>query len=205
MALREYFLSLLLAAGVALAPLTSQAAVIPCDYFDPEDPFCQAECDFDPSLPWCEVVGNSNVAFIPGLEGSRLYRQNGLGNEDELWVPTTNQDAEQLYMNDAGQSIDPNIYTRDIIDRTKYLFPIYEDFINFMDTDMVGGGIIHEWRPLPYDWRLSVDQAAALPSMKQNIEELANSSDSGKVTIIAHSNGGLVAKLLLNDTDVASK
>lgn len=176
------------------------------------DGFCDAPYVFtggQDDWPLAQAIagisdGLSNVLFIPGFQGSRLYRRGALG-EDELWVPTTNQDAEQLMLDDNGQSLDPGVYTRDIIDRTKFFFPIYEDFIEFMDNDMVGASVINGWRAFPYDWRMSVDDIAVLPELSQNLEELAASSASGKVTIIAHSNGGLVAKLMLNNPAVASK
>jgi parallel beta-helix repeat protein len=180
-----------------------------------EDGFCDSPYSFaggSDHLPWAVPIteppelnaGASNVLFIPGFQGSRLYRQSFLG-EDELWVPTRNQDAEQLFLNEAGQPLDANIYTRDIIDRTKFIFPIYEGFIDFMDKEMVGAGIINEWRALPYDWRLAVDEVATQPSLKQGLEELVASSDSGKVTVITHSNGGLVAKMALSDPAIANQ
>jgi len=177
-----------------------------------DDGFCDAPYVFtggQDDWPLAQAIagisdGPSNVLFLPGFQGSRLYRPGALG-EDELWVPTTNQDAEQLMLDDSGQPLDPNIYTRDIIDHTKFFFPIYEGFIEFMDNDMVGAGVINEWRAFSYDWRLAASDIAALPGLSQTVDELAASSASGKVTIVAHSNGGLIAKLLLNDPGVAAQ
>ena len=87
-----------------------------------------------------------------------------------------------------------------------------------MDEEMVGAGIINEWKALPYDWRLALEDmlasgkkigekngednisyldATSTPYIFQELERLAETSDTGKVTIITHSNGGLVAKYLL--------
>ena len=166
-------------------------------------------------------VGLSNVAFLPGLQGSRLYR---LG-EDQLWEPTRNQDVEELYLSDDGDSMNSSIYTRDVIDESPQVingYNIYKGFIQFMDEEMVGAGIINEWKALPYDWRLALEDmlasgkkigekngednisyldATSTPYIFQELERLAETSDTGKVTIITHSNGGLVAKYLLRQLE----
>lgn len=160
--------------------------------------------------------GYANVAFIPGFQASRLYKDGMLG-EDRLWEPTNrNEDARDLMMGEAGVSVDPNIYTRDIIDET-YGFNIYKDFMEFMDG-LAGEGTIADWQALPYDWRISPREVAergvkatdgtisyfsplpadTQPYMIETLEELADSSANGKVTIIAHSSGGLVAKALID-------
>ncbi len=160
--------------------------------------------------------GYANVAFIPGFQASRLYK-GGAWGEDRLWEPTNrNEDARDLMMNEAGVSIDPNVYTRDIIDEA-YGFNIYKGFREFMDG-LVDERTIVDWEPLPYDWRLTPQVVAergvaedngnisyfsplltgTRPYMIESLERLADSSANGKVTIIAHSSGGLVAKALID-------
>lgn len=148
-------------------------------------------------------TGKQSVLFLPGFQGSRLYRQ-GIAGEDKLWVPSRNQDAEQLFLDKAGVSIDPGIYTRDIIDSAKNVIPIYDGFINFMDG-LAMSDVINGWSAFAYDWRRSVDDIASSADLVALVNDLADSSDSGKVTIIAHSNGGLIAKLLLNKPSVAQR
>ena len=70
------------------------------------------------SLP-NNLSGNSSVLFIPGLQASRLYEGTvlncSLNCEDQLWEPNANSDVEDLYLDESGNSIRSNIYTRDII------------------------------------------------------------------------------------------
>ena len=163
----------------------------------------------------------SSVLFLPGLEASRLYRP----GEDQVWEPTRNQDVEELYLFPSGESIDTDIYTRDIIDEAPRIingYNVYKKFINFMDEDLVGQGIIKEWKLIPYDWRLDFDkilasgkkigetdgrdnltylEATTTPLIFQELARLAENSDTGEVTIITHSNGGLLAKYLLNQLE----
>ncbi len=154
--------------------------------------------------------GASNVLFIPGLEASRLYKQ-GILFEDQLWEPNNKIDVEQLYLDVNGNSLNSGIYTRDIIKETNTPLPsgfagqnVYKSFSNMMDG-LVGSGKINRWESYAYDWRQEVqdivyngtnyfDEKISLEGM---LDLLSESSQNGKVTIVAHSNGGLIAKALL--------
>jgi len=73
---------------------------------------------------------------------------------------------------------------------------------------------IADWKAAAYDWRLSLDdllnngkeldgkiyyeESTSTPYIEQTLRALARTSKTSKVTIVAHSNGGLVAKALLN-------
>ncbi|MBI2120225.1 MAG: right-handed parallel beta-helix repeat-containing protein [Parcubacteria group bacterium] len=158
------------------------------------------------------TTGYSNVAFLPGLEASRLYTQGALF-ENQLWEPNRNGDVEKLYLSSTtGESLLSNVYTRDTIGTAYGLTNIYSSFIAFMD-DLKASGTVHDWEQLPYDWRFDYEkilasgkktgekisylEATSTPFILQELRRLAEDSDTGKVTIITHSNGGLVAKYLL--------
>ena len=176
----------------AAAPIEGNALFIP---FLTEPPSEESEC--------C-----SSVVFIPGLEASRLY-VTGLISENKLWEPNRRADVEKLYLNEEGQGITAGIYTKDIIDEA-FGFNIYKKFMESMDN-LVNEAIISEWHALPYDWRQSQSDLARLDTvvrkgddfdlvnMVDEIINLSTSSMTGKVTIIAHSNGGLIAKLLIDE------
>lgn len=151
----------------------------------------------------CKIDCNSSVLFIPGLEASRLYEKRSDGTEDQLWEPNGNSDIEALYLNSDGTSIKSNIYTRDIIKETNVPVPsgfagqnIYKSFSDMMDG-LVSGGKIKEWKSYPYDWRKDVNDIVNNETLGSTLQSLVASSTSGKVTIVAHSNGGLIAKALL--------
>lgn len=168
-------------ASLLLMPMTSEAQIIAlpdCDLF-PNDPFC---AEFNDEK-WKAVI------FIPGLQGSRLYTQ-GSFFENQLWEPNWNADVVKLYMDEFGHSINNDIYTNDIIDEA-FGYNIYKKFISFMD-EMVDDNVITTWRAMPYDWRYDIDDD--LNSLIEELESLDNDYD---VTIITHSNGGLVVKALL--------
>lgn len=156
-------------------------------------------------------IGYSNVVFLPGLEASRLY-QHGALFENKLWEPNQNDDVRKLYLNPDGTPQNNDIYTRDIIGQA-FGFNVYAKFIDSMDK-LVTDGVINEWKSFPYDWRhdqISIANKGILLEsgkvyrMIEEIEKLAQASDTGKVTLITHSNGGLVGKALTSKLEEQGK
>jgi len=167
----------------------------------------------------------SNIMFIPGFQASRLYKMEGdysLGTEYEnkIWEPGILGGPSDMYMDENGESIDKGIYTRDVMSRAK-LFGIgvlsfYKSFFEKLDT-MVTDGEMANWKPIAYDWRFSpldivkrgVEDsngnisytkeltALQVPYMIDQLQKLVDTSNNDKVTIVTHSNGGLVAKALI--------
>lgn len=158
-------------------------------------------------VPICTVDCFSNVLFLPGIEASRLYKQKnilGIPIEDQLWEPNVNSDVEDLYLNQSGQSLN-NIYTKDVIDKGLGVSPVYDLFIKKMNQLVIDKKIT-EWQPYAYDWRQDVEDIvnngtkyqSGTVSLVDTLQSLVGpASKNGKVTIIAHSNGGLLAKALL--------
>lgn len=167
------------------------------------------------------LTGNSNVLFLPGLEASRLYAPDYNGGTDKLWEPNGNDDlTKKLFMNPDGSAVREDIYTKDVIDNA-YLpnkGNVYKSFLEQLSEMKNTDNIIADYSVVPYDWRLSLDDilkngamysngrlyysgllgATSTPYIIAELRRLARTSRSGKVTIVAHSNGGLVAKALTN-------
>ncbi|HYC34655.1 MAG TPA: right-handed parallel beta-helix repeat-containing protein [Candidatus Paceibacterota bacterium] len=152
----------------------------------------------------------SSVIFLPGIQASRLYKK-GSVFEDQLWEPNPfSSDVPDLYLNQNGASINSNIYTRDIIDSINSAgsigsFDVYKTFAESMDQ-MVEDGEIKEWAPYAYDWRYDyvdiITNGTKYPNNSVNkivplVINMASSSKTGKVTLITHSNGGLLGKTLI--------
>lgn len=159
----------------------------------------------------------SSVVFLPGFEGSVLA-----DGGNTLWPPTlfdVQSDLEELSFDITGLPINQNVTVQGIVDTfdvkaaigpTLKSIPIYQGFSTFMDgltqvDSSTGMSTIKEWLPLPYDWRYSpetiltdgirTDNGVINPI--QEVEDLAANSYTGKVTIVAHSYGGLVGKALI--------
>ncbi len=145
--------------------------------------------------------------------------------ENQLWEPNRNDDVRKLFLDKEGKSTAAyDIYTRDVVDEVNVTnntpIPdanIYKSFLvdlrAWKDTDH----IIADYSVVPYDWRLSLNEilnngyqyhdgtisynnhfgATTSPYILQELRRLVASSRNGKVTIIAHSNGGLLTKALI--------
>ena len=140
----------------------------------------------------------SSILFIPGLEGSRLY----LGS-NTLWEPNRNDDVRKLFLQENGSSTNKAIYSGAPID-TAWGYSAYNSFMKFLDN-LVKQGSINSWYGFGYDWRKPIQdvvlgnekKATKVDSLIGEVTRLAKDSKTGKVTIVAHSNGGLVAKYLI--------
>ena len=156
---------------------------------------------------------------MPGIEGSRLYEGTGCGKpvEEKLWEPANSflnasggdTHVAELELDTNGKSVCSDIYTKE----NDLTSGIYTSFMNQMDG-LKQHGTINDWEPVAYDWRLSLNdlltdgaqhgnkiyynEATSTPYIEQTLRRLAETSKTGKVTLIAHSNGGLLAKALLN-------
>jgi pimeloyl-ACP methyl ester carboxylesterase len=108
-------------------------------------------------------------------------------------------------MNASGES-EFNISVGEPVRNAYIFYEVYDEFFDFLDN-LQSTGIIAEWKALPYDWRYDVYDVAeseqlltdeTLLNLADEIRSLAASSDTGTVTLIAHSNGGLVGKALID-------
>lgn len=166
--------------------------------------------------------GDSNVLFLPGMEGSRLYDA-----DDKLWEPfdlsadgilgilfgAGDARVRNLFLTASGESKRSDIHTKegDVLDTTSGA-DYYASFITHINS-LKSNGTINDWKPIAYDWRFSPQQlvengaerdggiyyeeASDTPYIEQELHALASTSKTGKVTIVAHSDGGLVAKALM--------
>ncbi len=137
----------------------------------------------------------SSVLFIPGFQASLL----SLG-DNQLWTPNRNADVEKLNLDNQGKSLSAvsigNILTSGLG------YDIYSDLTDMFD-DKVRQKEIVAWKAYPYDWRMLPTTIA--PQMIGTLEQLARDSRTGKVAIVGHSNGGLVAKALLAELTKVGK
>ncbi|MCK9351603.1 MAG: NosD domain-containing protein [Candidatus Paceibacterota bacterium] len=175
------------------------------------------------------MTGYSNVAFLPGIKASRLFKYDCSNPdcEDQLWEPNWWTDTNELMMKPAGSSDNPDIYTKwgnaGVIDVGFKASNIYSSFLVDLETWKTDG-MMKDYRVLAYDWRLAFPQILSNGYVAPNghiyyddkygtdkehllteIRNLAKTSDTGKVTIIGHSMGGLLSKKILHDySDIAT-
>jgi hypothetical protein len=166
-----------------------------------------------------EPAGASSILFLPGIMGSRLYEESDVCDsevvEQERWFSTSECDHERLSTNFLGDSIN-DLYTKPeesaIVDEA-FSQNLYKSFLSELE-DWKDNEIIADYKAVPYDWRLSLEDILQTKSedgrviydssiayyesyLYKTLESLVESSLSGKVMIVTHSNGGLLAKYLL--------
>lgn len=167
------------------------------------------------------TTGISNVLFLPGIKGSRLYRP--IDSCDpalalsclsvKLWEPSGELPLRDLFLNATGAGTRNDIYVKEGDILSEVLGNnFYASFVNQMNNLKINGTLI-AWKPVAYDWRLSLEdivskgvkrgdkiyfnEATETPYIEETLKALASDSPTKKVTIVAHSNGGLVAKKLM--------
>lgn len=158
-----------------------------------------------------EISGNSNILFLPGIKASKLYKDGNLGTEDQLWPPNYfGDDLEDLGLNENGESVN-EVYARDVLESAGG--NIYKTFIEKLKS-LKNDKTINDYGLYAYDWRKSVEDIAQngtlyddgeMKSAITEIENLSNSAQNKKVTIVAHSNGGLLAKSIMMKLEESGK
>jgi hypothetical protein len=151
--------------------------------------------------------GISNILFLPGIQASRLYTKDEDGDEEKLWEPGGDDDVLRLAMTETGESVEA-IYAKEVIEEVGEAAigdNIYKGFLKYL-VDIEGPFLGPIIETLPYDWRHDVFDVVTegittdsdfVTRPTTTIAFLAGTSQTGKVTIIAHSNGGLLAKALM--------
>lgn len=169
----------------------------------------------------------SPVIFLPGILGSRLYVVENDGSLNKAWEGFTGSEMRKLIMNEDGESIATvrvgevmtefdfaNAFKTDIYKSLEKYFecspastapsfaPVnISDIPGNTDASLCSTPFVM----YPYDWRYDVfdilDAGTAYTSnttirLTDLVKTLAQNS-TGKVTILAHSNGGLLAKALM--------
>lgn len=180
-----------------------------------------SKVDYQPFLtenPICTENCFSNVLFVPGIMGSKLFE-----NNEELWFSGNDTKQARLALNEDGTST-YDIYllpetrlpvgasnSTSLVDET-YGQNIYKTLLGSL-ADWKNQDLYNDYAFLPYDWRLSVDDIVMNGRVTdgrlrytqnntdltqsffyQQVKALQQNSKNKKVTLIGHSNGGLVIK-----------
>jgi photosystem II stability/assembly factor-like uncharacterized protein/pimeloyl-ACP methyl ester carboxylesterase len=167
------------------------------------------------------VVTRTPLIFIPGIMGSRLFNQNFLGLEQEVWanalylLPGADRYLDVLRL--AADGVNP--YSDEYAYRTVHLKsgaagiltdisvlgfdikPIYSPLIAHFEALGYREGV--DFWIYPYDWRKTNRLAAA--GLDQVVDQAIARTGQPQVTIVAHSMGGLVTRQYIADPQRAAK
>jgi hypothetical protein len=151
-----------------------------------------------------ETACCSGVLFIPGFQGSRLYRQESRGGEDRLWEPNANADGRELHFSSTTRNpVTSGIYARDLV-KPISAFEVYGQFEEWLQefasrTNRNAGIFVYDWRYSPRqivrgEYLADDPMGNTSESLRVQFRRLKEAAQNGKVTILVHSNGGLVVK-----------
>ncbi|MEI7777280.1 MAG: hypothetical protein WCI52_01615 [bacterium] len=163
-----------------------------------------------PPIPVGPAGCCSNIIFFPGIEASRLYNTEN-NQEKRLWEPGvfSSSATMKLSLDSNGDSTDSTIHTKDILKKTDIFGPMDQDIYQKFSDDLDGlksSKKINAWEAIPYDWRLDLNKTiddgiknsnGSVTNIIDELHKIASSSKTGKVTLVSHSNGGLLIKLLI--------
>jgi pimeloyl-ACP methyl ester carboxylesterase len=122
------------------------------------------------------------LIFVPGIKGTELW-----DNQRQVWFPKTQQDLDTLRIENKLNPGEPlglvNAFGVHVVEIYNHLLDAYPEPRMFR---------------FKYDWRHSMeDHAEALSTKIKELSQTDNPDRSEPVTIIAHSMGGMVAKMAI--------
>ena len=170
---------------------------------------------FDPA-PEVKILSSTPVIFVPGLLGTEIKGK----NEDLLWLDlgkifwsSTDDFLDDIRFNNGLISNNQELSLAGVIKKKN--IPLYWDYdytqglldeFTAQGYDAAEGSESQTFYTFPYDWRYGASGVYPKPKgtgqmdvtnsvlLGRRIEELAKISPTGKVDVIAHSLGGLIAK-----------
>lgn len=168
---------------------------------------------FLPGFKGSELFRTNATCPLLGVASTAL---GGTGCDWKLWLPAADSEVSQLFLTPQGESRNADIYTRaDSVLSSALGRKFYTSFIETMERaeESASFGTGWQFEPAAYDWRLASaaiatrgtpDSSArirysgetSIPYLQSRIRALASTSPTGKVTIVGHSYGGIVARAL---------
>ncbi len=152
--------------------------------------------------------GKTPVLIVPGILGTEIFK-----GDEKLWLnslkmlPPSSTDVfmDPLAYKEDGSPLYTSLTLGDVLGKPGKVL----DYSDALITDLVNKGYINNGNDpkqnlftFPYDWRKDLDDVAK-QNLKGQIDYILNQTDAGKSTgkidIIAHSQGGLVVKRLLSE------
>jgi triacylglycerol esterase/lipase EstA (alpha/beta hydrolase family) len=166
---------------------------------------------FDPWLgqEYVPTTGHNPVLIIPGIMGTEIYK-----GEEKLWPDitrmfATNNDRfmDPIGFDLEGEPLDASLTIGNVLSKEIFLG---KTVLNYTDK-LINELIINDYEKdvnlfiFPYDWRKELD-GVVQNELKQKINDILIQTNSQKIDVIAHSQGGLIIKrLVFDDQNIKSK
>jgi len=131
------------------------------------------------------------IVFVPGISGSEIIFRN---EAPPIWPPKWNDFPTYQEMDELCDPTEDTV--GNVIDTVAGLYPVYQTTENDLQniSATINGVANGPYLPAPYDWR--IDLLTVVDDVANKIEAFANSSGMTDITIVSHSMGGLLTRLL---------
>jgi len=144
------------------------------------------------------IQENKAIIILPGITGSDLYEKNG----EKLEKKWLSAELFEVYCDATGEPVNPDIIAYEDYDDEIGTLGVFTDLYNTLAGfyDKGAGGIgTYEVEFFPYDWRLSNVEAAKC------LDEFIRENNYTEVVLVAHSMGGRVSALYIDEYDADHK
>ncbi len=147
------------------------------------------------------------ILIVPGIMGTEIDKGTELLWPDlaRMANPFHSDDfMDPLSYQSNGLPVDTSLSIGSVLTNPDQVF----DYSEKLQSDLIAAGYVQGLNlfTFPYDWRRDIQQVAEQddpqmlnPSLRQTIDNILASTGAQKISIIAHSQGGLVVKRLLMD------
>jgi phospholipase A1 len=140
------------------------------------------------------------VVFIPGIMGTRLALKKPDGSVDEVWPPTPLE--TKFGYKRIDDLMKPAVYPTTLISSV-LCFQFYSTITDLLgDLGFTEGGATKKLVLFPYDWRQDLFKTVEVLAAKL---DAIKAEKATKISIVAHSMGGLITRLLLESGQYNSR
>lgn len=134
------------------------------------------------------------VVFLPGILGSELRT----ADDRKVWPPDVSEAIGELAQWKIDALLDETPLNAPSVVEKVCLKNIYRGFLRDLeDAGFTRNGTSKRLELMPYDWRLDLLEVTA-PDIANRLDALV-SDGATRIHLVAHSMGGLVARILVQD------
>lgn len=132
----------------------------------------------------------SPILFLPGVGGTELFWRDSPAEKAEIWPVGLLNDQMRLLDYRQQQADGSGVKHGNLLREHREKANFYGSFLSFLETQGFREG--HHLATFPYDWRLP--NAEHFDELDVAIGILLSETRAKKVSLIAHSMGGLIAR-----------
>ncbi|MFA5128138.1 MAG: hypothetical protein WC457_04025 [Patescibacteria group bacterium] len=147
------------------------------------------------------------IVIVPGILGSELTKDNVV-IWPNIWNMISSADdsfMDVLLQDESGNPLDNGVGVTDVVREISVKF-VKTDYLKGLIESLKSIGYVEgvDLFIFPYDWRLDINKHSE--DLKNAVNEITSTTQSGKIDIVAHSTGGIIVKnMILQNREMENK